>query len=120
MTNPHFTPDPSMQLQPYAGGYPQQAPFPGPMVAMPMLRTSGLGVAGMVLGILTLVGFWVPIGSVVLGVLALALSGAGISQTAKPGYSGRGMAITGLVCAVVGLVPSVVFMIAFIGAAASV
>lgn len=98
----------------YPAAYPQQAPY-----AMP-LRNSGLSVAGMVLGILTLVGFWVPIGAVVMGVLAVALSGAGIAQTAKPGWSGRGMAVTGLVCGIVGLVPSVLFMIAFLSAAASV
>jgi hypothetical protein len=87
---------------------------------MPMPRNSGLSVAGMVLGILTLVGFWVPIGSVLLGVLAVVLSGAGIAQTGKPGVTGRGMAITGLVCGIIGLIPSVIFMVAFIGAAASV
>jgi hypothetical protein len=83
------------------------------------MRTSGMSVAGMVLGILTLVGFWVPIGSVILGVIAVALSGAGMAQTGKPGYSGRGMAITGLVCGIIGLIPSVIFMIAFIGATAN-
>ena len=104
------------QNQPqYPATYPPQgAPYAAPM------RNSGLSVAGMVLGILTLVGFWIPIGSVILGVLAVALSGAGIAQTGKLGWSGRGMAITGLVCGIVGLIPSVIFMIAFIGAAASV
>lgn len=93
----------------YPAAYPLQAP----------MRTSGMSVAGMVLGILTLVGFWVPIGSVILGVIAVALSGAGMAQTGKPGYSGRGMAITGLVCGIIGLIPSVIFMIAFIGATAN-
>jgi hypothetical protein len=103
--------------------YPQSqpqysAPYSQQGQVLPM-RTSGMSVAGMVLGILTLVGFWIPIGSVILGVIAVALSGAGIAQTGKPGYSGRGMAVTGLVCGIVGLIPSVIFMIAFIGAAAS-
>jgi hypothetical protein len=100
--------------------YPQQMPLAGAPYAGAPTRTSGMSVAGMVLGIITLVGFWIPIGSVILGVLAVALSGAGMAQTGKPGYSGRGMAITGLVCGIVGLIPSVLFMVAFISAAASV
>ena len=103
------------QNQPYQ----QQMPLTGAPYAAAPMRTSGMSVAGMVLGIITLVGFWIPIGSVILGVLAVALSGAGISQTGKPGYSGRGMAITGLVCGIVGLVPSVIFMIGFLGAVSS-
>ena len=95
----------------YPGGQPGYPPVYGCQQMAPP-QTSGLSVAGMVLGILTLLGFWIPIGAVVLGVLAVALSGAGMAQTSKPGYAGRGMAITGLVCGIVGLGPSLIFMIA--------
>ncbi|TDP97893.1 DUF4190 domain-containing protein [Labedaea rhizosphaerae] len=97
--------------------YSNQPQFPGPYQPMPQQRTSGMAVAGMVLGIITVVGWWIPIGSVVLGALAVALSGVGMAQTGNPasGYSGRGLAITGLVCGIIGLVPSVFFTIAFLG-----
>ena len=98
--------------------YPNQPQHPGsyPPPAPMQQKTSGMAVAGMVLGIVTIVGFWIPIASVLLGALAVALSGVGMAQTNNPAYSGRGLAITGLVCGIVGLVPSVIFMIAFFAA----
>ena len=98
--------------------FPNEPQFQGPYQPMPQQRTSGMAIAGMVLGIITIVGWWIPVGSVLLGALAVALSGVGMAQTSNPasGYSGRGLAITGLVCGIVGLVPSVIFMIGFLAA----
>ena len=98
--------------------YSNQPQFQGPYQQVPPQKTSGMAVAGMVLGIITLIGWWIPIGSVVIGALAVALSGVGMAQTSNPasGYTGRGLAITGLVCGIVGLVPSVIFMIGFLAA----
>src|SRR4051794_41107016 len=65
-------------VQPYA---PQSyAPQPYPMAAYPMLRTSGMAVAGMVVGIVALVTFWVPFLDLLLGFLAIGLSWAGMLQ----------------------------------------
>jgi hypothetical protein len=99
--------------QPYA---PQPyANQPYPMVAYPMLRTSGLAVAGMVIGILALIGFWIPIADLLLGFLAIGLSWAGMVQCGKPGYSGKGMAIAGLICGILGVIPAIVIMLFFFG-----
>ncbi|MEU4246855.1 DUF4190 domain-containing protein [Amycolatopsis sp. NPDC026612] len=98
--------------------YPAQyAAMPSPY---PMLRTSGLCVAGMVVGILALIGFWIPIGDVVMGVIAIGLSWAGLQQSSRPGYSGRGMAIAGLVCGGVAMIPAIIVMIFFFTAATAV
>lgn len=101
--------------------YSNQPQYQGPYQQMPQQKTSGMAIAGMVLGIITLVGWWIPIGSVVIGALAVALSGVGMAQTSNPasGFTGRGLAITGLVCGIIGLVPSVIFMIGFFGAVSS-
>ena len=107
---PPSAPVPQHQAQPY----PAYGTQPYPM-AYPMLRTSGLAVAGMVVGIVALLGFWVPIADLVLGLTAIGLSWAGIVQCGKPGYSGKGMAIAGLVCGILGVIPAIVVMLFFFG-----
>ncbi|WIX85941.1 DUF4190 domain-containing protein [Amycolatopsis sp. DG1A-15b] len=107
--------------------YPPSAPvpaYPAPYAAMPgpypMLRTSGLCVAGMVVGILALLGFWIPIGDVVLGLVAMGLSWAGLRQSTQPGYTGRGMGIAGLVCGGIAMIPAIIVVIIFLTAATAV
>lgn len=107
---PPSGPVPQYPPQPYSA-YAAQ-PYP---MAYPMLRTSGLAVAGMVVGIVALLGFWIPIADLVLGVTAIGLSWAGIVQCGKPGYQGKGMAIAGLVCGILGVIPGVVVMLFFFG-----
>jgi hypothetical protein len=105
-------------VQPYAAQpYPAQqyAGQPYAMAAYPMLRTSGLAVAGMVIGILALVGFWIPFADLLLGFLAIGLSWAGIVQGGRPGFTGKGMAIAGLVCGILGVIPALIVMLFFFG-----
>ncbi|MGW4520275.1 DUF4190 domain-containing protein [Amycolatopsis sp. NPDC004378] len=101
---------------PVSAPVPVQQPYPGPYNAMPypMLRTSGLCVAGMVIGILALIGFWIPFGDVFMGALAIALSWAGMVQSAKPGYTGRGMGIAGLVCGILAIIPAIIVVVLFL------
>jgi hypothetical protein len=100
-------------VQPYAGQqYPGQ---PYVMAAYPVLRTSGTAVAGMVIGIIALLTFWVPFLDLLLGFLAIGLSWAGIVQGGRPGCTGKGMAIAGLVCGIVAVIPALVFMLLFFG-----
>jgi hypothetical protein len=107
-------PAPQYAVQPYATQpYVTQPGYP--MAAYPVLRTSGLAVAGMVVGILALVGFWIPVADLLLGFLAIGLSWAGIVQGGKPGYTGRGMGIAGLVCGILGVIPAIVVMLFFFG-----
>ena len=95
-------PGPPPGYMPYTYGQPYgQAP-----------RRNGLGIASMVLGICAIVipCFWVL---QVPGVLAIIFSAIALSQHRKnPQYTGRGMAIAGLVLGLVSLV-ILVLLLAF-------
>lgn len=90
-------------------GSPYAAPYPG---VVP-LKTSGLAVAGMVVGIVALIFFWVPFFDVVAAITAIGLSWAGMVQGGKPGWTGQGMGIAGLVCGILAAIPAVIFLIWF-------
>jgi hypothetical protein len=107
-----FTDLPAYPYAPRFGGYPQAYPAAYPV------RSSGLATAGLVLGILGLVGFWVPFVSLLLSGLAVVVSGLGLAQTAGNAQLGRGKATAGLVCGLLGLIPAVVVIILFITAVA--
>ena len=87
-------------------GYP---PNPqGPQSQQP--QGNGLAVAGMVLGIITLVLCWVPFLNWLLALLAIVFGAIGIGRAGKVGR-GKGMAITGLVCGAVGAILGVVILL---------
>ncbi|GLY35357.1 hypothetical protein Amsp01_013810 [Amycolatopsis sp. NBRC 101858] len=102
-------------VQPYA---PQPVyvaqPYPAYAAYQP-LTTSGMAVAGMVVGIVALVLFWVPFVDLVLGFLAIGLSWGGMVQADRPGYTGKGMGIAGLVCGIIAVIPAVIVMLFFFG-----
>ncbi|MFI5608497.1 DUF4190 domain-containing protein [Amycolatopsis sp. NPDC051903] len=100
---------------PYSG--PQPMPYP-PVYGMP-LRTSGLAVAGMIVGIVALLTFWVPFFDVVVAIAAIGLSWGGMVQGARPGYTGQGMGIAGLVCGIIAAIPAVIILILFFVAIAA-
>ncbi len=104
-----------------AMGYPAMQPgYPAPGYGYPVAQSSsGLCVAGMVLGILAVLGCWVPFGGFVVGLLGLILSIAGMRQARSQGRSGFGMGVTGLVCSLVSLIPAVLVLVAFFSVAAS-
>jgi len=78
-------------------------------------RTSGLAIASMVCGILSLVFFWVPVFGFLLGIIAIIFGAVSIRQIGRePNLGGRGMAIAGLVCGIVGVAGWLIF-IAWIG-----
>lgn len=78
-------------------------------------RTSGLAIASIVCGILSLVFFWVPLFGFLLGIIAIIFGAVAIRQIGRePNLGGRGMAIAGLVCGIVGVAGWVIF-IAWIG-----
>ena len=62
-----------------------------------------MAIAGMVLGILAVVFFWGSFFDLPFIVLGIVFSALGLSA-AKRGAGGRGMAIAGIACAVVGAV----------------
>ncbi|HWE91981.1 MAG TPA: DUF1707 and DUF4190 domain-containing protein [Pseudonocardiaceae bacterium] len=89
------------------------ADLPKPPRAMPAFQplaappsTSGLAVAALVLGILALLGFWIPFLDLALGVTAVVLAWFGVRQARRPDRKGTGLAIGGLVTGLFSLLPS--------------
>jgi len=64
-------------------------------------RTDGLSIASMICGILS---FFVPVVGLVLAILAIVFGGIGLGRTNRnPDLKGRGMAITGLILGIIGM-----------------
>ncbi len=81
--------------------FPKQPPV---AVPTPAPRGNGLAVAGMVLGILGLVAFFVPFAGPVLSLLGLVFGIFGVKHAGKVGGRGKGMAIAGIACGASGIV----------------
>lgn len=77
------------------------APFNPHLVVPP---TSGKSIASMVLGILNLLLIFMPYFSVILGILAIILSAISFKEIRRYGEAGKGMAVAGLVCGIVGTI----------------
>jgi hypothetical protein len=83
----------------------------------PSLGGNGMAIAGMVLGIISLALCWVMIANWVLSLLAIIFSALGIAKAKRVG-KGKGMAIAGLVCAILGALIGValfVFVVKLLG-----
>lgn len=77
------------------------APFnPHPVVP----PTNGKSIASMVLGILNLLLIFMPYISAILGILAIILSAISFKEIQRHGEAGKGMAVAGLVCGIVGTI----------------
>ena len=87
---------------------------PGPSAIPGPARVSGLAIASLVLGIISIPLFvlWIPLGPAALGLGAAGL----ISTSRRPDRSGTGLAIGGLVLSGLSLVIYVFFIIGVIGA----
>ena len=119
-----YPPPPSYGAAPYPQPYPQQ-PMP-PVYAPPVVYVqpemypvvpeepgSGQAVAGMVLGIISVVFAFIPcmgLISVVTGVIGLVMGIMG-----RKAVSRHGMAVAGIVLSSIGIGLSVVFFILYIG-----
>jgi hypothetical protein len=77
---------------------------------------NGMAVAGMVLGIISLVLCWVPFLTWILSLLGIIFGALGIGKGNKVG-KGKGMAIAGLVCAILGAILSIIIFILALRAA---
>lgn len=92
------------------------APFPTATVFVP--KTSGFAVAGMVLGIFSLtIGLCCCCYGMPFNILGLIFSGIALAQiNSNPGrYTGKGIAITGIVLCVISVFISLIMLI-FLGA----
>ncbi|PZS14038.1 MAG: hypothetical protein DLM57_15320 [Pseudonocardiales bacterium] len=114
VSTPPAAAQPYLQTQPGhhnpANPYPYVAPPPYAQ-QYPQPRTgNGKAIAALVLGILAIVFFWTSIFDVVLVALGIIFGVLGMSDASRGG-GGRGMAISGLVCAVVGALLATVFTV---------
>ena len=75
---------------------------------------NGLAVAGLVMGILGLVLFWIPFLGILLGILGLIFGGIGIGRANKVG-KGKGMAVAGLVMGILGLLLGLAWIFLLVG-----
>ncbi len=91
-------------------GAPMNGAVPVNLIAVQSKPTSGLAVASLIFGILSLVICWTGAGGIICGILAVIMGGAGMAT--KKG--GKGMAVAGLVCGIIALIPSIIF-ISFVG-----
>lgn len=106
-------------VQPYGAQYaPSPQPYGYPPAA-PSAGTNGMGVAGFVTGLLGLIFCWVPWLGILLAIVGVVLSGAGMSQGRKKGQS-TGLAIAGLVCGIIALIPAVIIMVIYFTALGSI
>lgn len=86
----------------------QQPVYQQPMMPQEPPKSVGLAVASMVMGILALLlSCCVPYLPILLALLAVVFGG--ISLAKKMG--GKGMAIAGLVCGIIGLIPAVILIV---------
>ncbi|MDO8149130.1 MULTISPECIES: DUF4190 domain-containing protein [unclassified Isoptericola] len=86
---------------PYAGGTPTQGPAP----------SRGLAIAALVLGILAVLGSWIPvlnIGAIVLAIIGIVLGIMALVQAKRGTAAGRGMALFGTVLSVVAIILAIV------------
>ncbi len=99
----------------------QQPNFQQPMYGMPpvppVVPGKGLGIAGMVLGILSLVLFCYWVIAIPLAIIGISLSGVGMSKAKAVGMK-NSMATAGIVCSSVALGVALIFtVLVIIGAA---
>jgi hypothetical protein len=108
--NPPGTPytDPRQQQPPYQYPGPPSPYGPGAPVPPPYRGytqpggNSGKAVAALVLGILSIVFCWLSIFDAIFIILALIFGLLALSETKNGRSKGRGMAVAGLVCLVIG------------------
>lgn len=96
--------------QPYPQNQSYQNPYNPNLYSVPGAQSSqgsGMAVAGLVLGIISIVFCWIPFVDLLIGIIGLVLSLLG-----RRSLSRRGIAIAGLVCSIIGLVLTVIITIA--------
>lgn len=100
--------------QPYGGQQYNQQPYAQPVkpVVYDVLPNnhSGVSVAALICGILGIVFFWLPFIDLIVNIAGMI---CGIVSLSKK-YDGKGMAIAGLVTAIIGLLISLYFMFCFL------
>ena len=108
-------PQPVQPVQQYAQPVQQAQPvYVQPVVAIPAQprKSSGMAIAGLIMGIFALVLCWVPVVNWILGLLGLIFSIIGI---AKKNGGAKGAAIAGLILTILGAILSIAMFGAIMG-----
>jgi hypothetical protein len=127
--NPYGPPPGPQQGNPFAnppgtpyGPNPQQPPYQSPMpygygapppyhgYAQPR-STNSKAIAALVLGILSIVFCWLSVFDAVFVILALIFGLLALSETKNGRSGGRGMAVAGLICMVIGAILATIISI---------
>lgn len=112
---PYAQPQPGYGAQPGYGYQGAAQPYPTPphyAQQYPQPKTgNGKAVAGLVLGILAIVFCWTSFIDVVFVALGVIFALLGLSESKRIAGGGRGMAIGGLVCALVGALFATLFTV---------
>ena len=110
-------PQPVQPVQQYAQPVAQPV-YVQPVVAMPAQprKSSGMAIAGLIMGIFALILCWVPVLNWILGLLGLIFSIVGI---AKKNGGAKGAAIAGLILTILGIILSIAMIGAVLGSGVS-
>ena len=100
-----------MSQQPPAQPTPPPPPPAGGYTPPASGQSNGLAIAGMVLGISSIVLFFLSWIATMIAIVGLILSLVGLNKAKQLGGLGRGMAIAGVVTSSLGIVASVVTLI---------
>ncbi|WP_419883124.1 DUF4190 domain-containing protein [Peribacillus sp. B-H-3] len=74
-------------------------------------KTNSKAIASLVLGILSLI---IPFLGILLGIIGLIISFPSLKEIKNTGEGGRGMAIAGRVCSIIGIILGILSIIAII------
>ena len=96
-----------MAQQPPAQPPAPPPPPPGSYGAPVAGQTNGLAIAGMVVGIASVVLFFLSWIATIIAIVGLILSLVGLNKAKQLGGLGRGMAIAGVITSSVGIVASI-------------
>jgi hypothetical protein len=105
---------PPMQYGQYG---PSAPPPPGYHGYVQPRNNSGKAVAALVLGIVSIVFCWLSFLDGIFVILGLIFALIAMNETKVPGVGGRGMAVAGLVCSIVGAILATVLTIVIVHAA---
>lgn len=87
--------------------------YPTPQV-MPVKLPKGLAIAALIIGILAVLGCWVPVVNIVnaiLGIVGLILGIVAVKKVKKGTGSGKGLAIGGIITSILAIVFSIVITV---------